>query len=119
NAAKLRAKVIQEANDFAAEQGKIAIPVSSDFKPMGNGPAQWASYEYQFRVVDKNDEEAVRTSIRKDPDEVTEHNINIVKKIERIDEDPDLHEELIKLKELLDKDIISKEEFDKLKANAI
>ena len=66
--AKLRADVINEANAFAAKQGKVAIPLSSKEKPVGYGPAQWASFEYQFRVVDKNDPEARRTSLVPRPD---------------------------------------------------
>ena len=51
----LKAGVISDANAFAESQGKVAIPLSSKETPMGNGPAQWASFDYQFRVVDKND----------------------------------------------------------------
>ena len=60
---KLKAKVIKQANEFAASQGKIAIALASSERPMGNGPAQWATFEYQFRVVDKTDHEAQRTSL--------------------------------------------------------
>ncbi|WP_454261266.1 hypothetical protein [Pseudoxanthomonas mexicana] len=39
---KLKISVIKQANEFAeAAQGKIAIPVASNEKPMGGGPAQW------------------------------------------------------------------------------
>jgi hypothetical protein len=65
---KLRAAVIKQANEFAASKGKIAIPLSSSERPMGNGPAQWAEFEYQFRVVDKSDPEARRTSLAPLPD---------------------------------------------------
>jgi hypothetical protein len=40
----LKAGVINDANAFAESQGKVAIPLSSKEKPMGNGPAQWASF---------------------------------------------------------------------------
>ena len=46
----LKAGVISDANKFAEYQGKVAIPISSHFKPMGIGPAQWAEFEYQFRT---------------------------------------------------------------------
>jgi hypothetical protein len=61
--AKLKTDVIRQANAFAAKQGKIAVPLATNEKPVGFGPGQWASFEYQFRVVDKNDPEAVRTSL--------------------------------------------------------
>jgi PEGA domain len=72
--ASLKAEVIREANEFAAKQGKIAVPISAHEKPLGNGPAQWASFDYQFRVVDKNDPEAQRTSLLPRPDVVIESN---------------------------------------------
>jgi hypothetical protein len=72
--ASLKAEVINEANAFAAKQGKVAVPISSHEKPLGNGPAQWASFEYQFRVVDKNDPEVQRTSLLPRPDVVVESN---------------------------------------------
>jgi PEGA domain len=61
--AKLKADTIREANEFAARQGKIAIPISSKEKPVSRRPADWATFAYQFRVVDKNDPEARRTAL--------------------------------------------------------
>ena len=70
NASNMKTKIIKQANAFAAKQGKVAIPLASNERPMGNGPAQWASFEYQFRVVDPNDPEARRTSLAPIPDTV-------------------------------------------------
>lgn len=61
--AKLKADTIREANEFAAHQGKVAIPISSKEQPMGICCGQWARFEYQFRIVDKNDPEVRRTSL--------------------------------------------------------
>jgi hypothetical protein len=61
--AKLKADTIREANEFAARQGKVAIPIASKEKPMGICCGQWAAFEYQFRVVDKTDPEVRRASI--------------------------------------------------------
>lgn len=72
--ASLKAEVINEANQFAARQGKVAIPISSQEKPLGRGPAQWASFEYQFRVVDKDDPEVQRTALLPRADVVIEKN---------------------------------------------
>jgi len=63
NATAMKANVIREANEFAEKQGKIVVPVLMSETPMGNGPAQWAKCEYQFRVVDKDDPEVGRTSL--------------------------------------------------------
>jgi hypothetical protein len=72
--ASLKAEVINEANQFAARQSKVAIPISSREKPLGRGPAQWASFEYQFRVVDKDDPEVRRTALLPRADVVIEKN---------------------------------------------
>jgi hypothetical protein len=72
--ASLKAEVINEANQFAARQSKVAIPISSQEKPLGRGPAQWASFEYQFRVVDKDDPEVRRTALLPRADVVIEKN---------------------------------------------
>jgi hypothetical protein len=58
NAAANKAKVMQEAHDFAASKGKVAIPLASNEVPLGTGPGQFASFEYQFRLADPNDPEA-------------------------------------------------------------
>ena len=68
NAAANKAKVIREANEFAASKGKVAIPLSSNEVPLGNRPGEFASFEYQFRLVDPNAPEAhhvgpVRTTV--------------------------------------------------------
>ena len=62
NASNMKMEVIQEANEFAAKQGKVAIAISSNFIPMVVAH-NVASFDYQFRVVDKNDPEAKRTSL--------------------------------------------------------
>jgi hypothetical protein len=68
--AKLKADTIREANEFAASQGKIAIPLSINESPMFVG--HFATFEYQFRVVSADDPEARRTSMVPRPDVVIE-----------------------------------------------
>lgn len=53
----LKAGVIRDADAFAEKQGKIAIPVSAKEHPVGI-LADWASFEYTFRVVEKDDPDA-------------------------------------------------------------
>jgi len=121
NAGSLRAGVINDANEFAKKKGKIAIPVSSTYTPMGNGPAQWASFEYQFRVVAKSDEEAVRTSLNKRANFVLDKNINVKtnSKSEFTIDRKDTYSELLKIKDLLEKEIITIQEFNMLKAKIL
>jgi hypothetical protein len=48
SASGLKAGVISDANEFAANMGKIAIPISSNESPIGV-MGKWARFEYQFR----------------------------------------------------------------------
>lgn len=114
SSAALKAGVIQDANAFAESQGKVAIPISAKEKPMGNGPAQWASFEYQFRVVEKDDPAVRRTQMV--------HNPNVV--IQKADPDDvsprqgdksgtkDLYSELLKLEDLKKRGLLNDAEFD-------
>ncbi|MCW9023463.1 MAG: SHOCT domain-containing protein [Gammaproteobacteria bacterium] len=114
SSSSLKAGVISDANKFAAKQGKVVIPITSNFKPMGNGPAQWASFEYQFRVVNKNDPEARRTSLTPRADIVIEKNEKItadIKTEEKTNKTKDIYNELIKLDDLRKKGIITDKEF--------
>ena len=112
---KLKASLIKQANEFAASQGKTAIPLASTEHPMGNGPAQWASFEYQFRVVDKADPEARRTSLTPRPDTVISieglqpQPIAPTAGNERVD---DLYSKLIKLDDLRKRGLITDAEFE-------
>ncbi|MBK6006872.1 SHOCT domain-containing protein [Ramlibacter ginsenosidimutans] len=63
NAAAMKADVIGEANEFAAKQGKVAVPLVIHETPLRGCPACWASIEYQFRVVEPSDPEVRRTSL--------------------------------------------------------
>ncbi len=108
SAAKMKADVIKDANEFAAKQGKVAVPIYAKEKPMGNGPAQWASFEYQFRVVDKDDPSNTRAQVV--------HNPNI--RIDKRDQDTigiktksQQYEELLALDKLRKNGIITEEEF--------
>ena len=112
NASKLKAEVIQEASAFAAAQGKVAIPLATNERPMG-GPGQFASFEYQFRVVDKNDPEARRTSLVPRADLVIEKTEKISADVRtKEDKAPDLYLELTKLDDLKKRGILTEEEFN-------
>ncbi|NRA14950.1 MAG: SHOCT domain-containing protein [Oceanospirillaceae bacterium] len=119
NAGALRAGVIRDANKFANSQGKIAVPILSTYTPIGNGPGQWASFEYQFRVVGKDDEEAVRTSLIKRADHVVDNNVKIDINSKPSQVTKDIYSELIKSHGLLEKGIITKAEFETMKAKIL
>ena len=79
---------------------------------------KWASFEYQFRVVDKDDPEARRTSLAPVPDLTIDktENVNIdIKSKDLTTKDKDVYTELIRLDDLRNRGIITEEEFQTLK----
>jgi hypothetical protein len=134
SSAKLRAEVIQDANNFAKSKGKVAIPISVREKPVGNSPGDWATFEYQFKLVEENSPEAktaVLNNERKDlplrADATTQHTENITADINlnknftepSDNSSPDLYSELLKLDDLLKRGIITEVEFNKLKEDLL
>lgn len=114
NRGKLKSRAIQEANDFAASKGKIAIPVSIESHPVGV-LGDWAAVEYQFRVVSKDDPEAKRTSLTPKADVVIETTSEIsadIKTKDQSEKNKDVYTELIKLDDLRKKGIITEAEFE-------
>ena len=105
----LKAGVIRDANAFAEKQGKGVIPLSINSKPVTAGPGGWASFEYQFRVVSKDDPEYRRKALFPRPDLVTDENINI--KTEN-QEPKSAYLQLIQLDDLRKKGIITEDEFE-------
>lgn len=112
--ATLKAETIREANAFAESQGKIAIPITMIAHPVGI-MGDWASWEYQFRVVDKTDPEARRTALVPKADFVIEKNEKISSDIhtkDDTDKKPDLYSELTKLDDLRKRGLITDVEYD-------
>ena len=111
--AALKAGVIEDANKFASSKGKVAVPISSQEKPMGNGPAQWASFEYQFRVVDKDDPIVRRAQLVKNPNVIIQKEDQDItdKKTGKSEPHQDMYTELMKLEELRKSGVITDEEF--------
>lgn len=110
----LKASVIQDANTFAENQGKVAIPISAKEKPMGNGPAQWASFEYQFRVVEKNDPAVTRTQLVHNPNIVIQKrdpDAPDARSNDKADQTKDVYSELIKFEDLHQRGILTDKEF--------
>jgi hypothetical protein len=70
NASAMKANAINEANSFAQSKGKVAIPVSTHESPMGIG--HFASFDYQFRLVDPKSPYARSTPLIQRPDVVVQ-----------------------------------------------
>ena len=124
--AKMKIGIIKQANEYAASQGKVLIPISCKEKPLGNGPAQWASFEYQFKLVPKDDPEAKRTALGSCPDVVVQSTQSVTADVTLRDDkqgaeagpgaagdkSPDLYAELLKLDDLHKRDILTDAEFE-------
>ena len=120
NTAKLKASVIEDANKFAESMGKVAIPLSTNETPVY--PGHFATFEYQFRVVDKDDPEARRTHLLPRPKAVIEKHEKIDADIKTEDKGSkriDTYTELIKLDDLRKKGIITEAEFENEKAKIL
>lgn len=76
NQSKLKSDVMLRANAFAESKGKVAIPVTStQLAPIPG--VRMPSFEYQFRLVDKDDPRADGGELRSAPDSINEHRIMI------------------------------------------
>lgn len=111
NIAALKAEVIQEANSFAASQGKVAVPIAAKDTSLIPG-VRFASFEYQFRLVDPSDPAARQGSLMPRPDMVIENTGKTT--VEVINKDSgkkDVYADLMKLDDLRKRGILSDEEF--------
>ncbi len=114
--AQLKTEVIQEANTFAEAQGKVAIPISTFEKPVGNTPGSWARFDYQFRVVAKDDPEARRTSLKPRPDLVIEKSEKTDVRLKDLSQPRrDIYTELLKLDDLHKRGVLTDAEFEQEK----
>ncbi|HET6329192.1 MAG TPA: SHOCT domain-containing protein [Holophagaceae bacterium] len=114
NSARMKADVIRRADEFAANRGKVAIPVTTNETPMHFG--HFATFDYQFRLVDKNSPEAnVATTLGPMPSVViqkTEQKIDANIQTKDNSEHPrDIYAELEKLDGLRKKGVITEDEF--------
>lgn len=108
NAAKLQADVIAQANAFAESQGKVAVGVNTNSIPAG--PGRFAEFSYEFRVVDKDDPIAKNGMLVNRPDVVMQNQQAPAAAAPA--QQQDTYTQLMKLKDLLDKGVITKDEFD-------
>jgi hypothetical protein len=108
----LKADVMQRANAFADSKGKVAIPIASKESPAIPGQ-RMPSFEYQFRLVDKNDPRAAGGGLVPRADVVIENKLvapldaNRNAAVQR----KDMYVELMKLDDLRKKGILSDAEF--------
>ena len=106
----LKADAFAEASSFCEKNNKyLQVVNTNEAQPpyvYGNFP----KVEVQFMCLGESDPELTRPKLRVDKGVTTLEILN-----ENNDEEVDLYTELKKLKELLDENIITQEEFDDLK----
>jgi hypothetical protein len=115
NATSLRNEVIGEANTFAENQGKIALPIAAKTHHTTGRPADWETFEYQFRLIDKSDHTTMRTHLIPGSDVVVDDTGKVAGAVEtntQPEKSSDVYGELTKLDELRKKGIISEAEFE-------
>lgn len=117
NMSSLKSEVIKRANSFAESKGRVAIPLASHTTPPA--PGQMPNFEYQFRLVDKDDPRASGAALVPRPDVVVENNVHAPPSPGAAQDEEskskDLYSELVKLDDLRKRGIISDEEFEALK----
>lgn len=109
NAAALKAEVIQEANAFAASKGKAAVPIASNETPMA--PGRFASFEYQFRLVDSTDPAARGGALLPRPNTVIENTGKTTVEVRTEPVKHDVYTELLKLDDLHKRGVLTDAEF--------
>ena len=120
NASAMKAQAINEANAFARSKSKVAIPISTHDSPMGIG--HFASFDYQFKLVDPGSVEARPTPLFQSPDVVVQNNEKSTVQIETKDTStrrPDMYAQLLKLDDLHKRGILTNAEFDAEKARIL
>tara|TARA_R110002073_G_scaffold334835_1_gene525245 strand:+ start:413 stop:820 length:408 start_codon:yes stop_codon:yes gene_type:complete len=121
NPSAVKAKIFEEAATFASTLGKVAIPIS--FDETTAGPGRFASFEYQFRVISKDDPEYKRVSLQPRADQVFESksvvDVNVREETESLESESDLYNALLRLDDLRSKGILTEIEFQKQKTKLL
>lgn len=120
NASAMKVHVINEANEFARSKGKVAIPISTHDSPLGIG--RFASFDYQFKLVDPDSPEARATPLIQRPDVVVQKDEKSTVQVETKDttsKQPDMYSQLIKLDDLHKRGILTDAEFEAAKARVL
>ena len=116
----LKAEVMTRANEFAAGQGKVAIPIASKESPAY--PGHMPNFEYQFQLVSKVDPRASGGALVPRADVVVEVQppaaINAPPNPSS-DKSKDVYTELLKLDDLRKRGVITDAEFERQKAKIL
>lgn len=109
NVAATKAAMVREAGDFAAKQGKVAVPLAMKDTPMAI--EGHTAVEYRFQVVDKAQAPAAASAQASAPTPAA----TAATKSTHGERTGDLYADLIKLDELRKRGILTDAEFDSQK----
>jgi hypothetical protein len=112
--AALKSEVISAANEFAEKKGKVAVPISAESSPVM--PLRNPSFEYQFKLVEKNSPEAKGGALLPAASLVVEKSERVTTTHEK---SQDVAAELARLDELRKRGVITEEEFTVLKSRLL
>lgn len=112
---EMKVDVYREVNAFAESKGKVPITISTKEAPVAWG--KYASFELRFKLIDKNDPEALNAaaniSTRPTIDaEKAGTTPSETRTKDEIQKRPDLYTEITKLDDLRKKKLITDAEFE-------
>lgn len=115
----LKGEVMQRANAFAESKGKVAVPIAGKESPAY--PGHMPSFEYQFRLVDKNDPRAEGGALLPRADVVmdVQNTAPTTPASATSGASKDVYTELLKLDDLRKRGIITDSEFQAQKARLL
>lgn len=121
NTVDLRNSVIAEANKFAEQKGKIAVPVSAHTHPLGI-LGNFASFEYTFRLAEKSDKAAAVIHLAPGSDVVVDGNGRVLDASSSVGQSSQvdtLYSELTKLEKLRKDGLLTESQFQTQKAKLL
>ncbi|GAB3377076.1 hypothetical protein GCM10027431_32560 [Lysobacter rhizosphaerae] len=114
-----KTKAIKAANDFAANKGKVAVPISMEMTPAG-GPGHWPAAEYQFRLVEQGGPGTSGSALIPRADVTIVNNSSSGSaSTPATAPKPDLYTELLKLDDLRKRGLLTDAEFEAAKHRAL
>jgi len=106
----LKSEVITHANEFAASKGKVAIPIAAKESPAY--PGHMPNFEYQFKLLNKDDPRASGGALIPRADVVVEMQGAPQPRSSDIIKPRDTYTEILKLDDLRKRGLITDAEFE-------
>jgi hypothetical protein len=113
----LKSEVITRANTFAASKGKVAIPIASKESPAY--PGHMPNFEYQFKLVNKEDAQASGGALMPRADVVVEMQATPPAQGNNSGKSNDIYTEILKLDDLRKRGLITDAEFESQKSKLL